>query len=298
MSPQRQKSHFLLKPDWIRVPVPSGKNVAAIRALKTRKNLHTVCESALCPNMGTCWSAGQATFMIMGNGCTRNCCFCAVKGEVQAIDPNEPWCVAEAVKSMGLKHAVITSVTRDDLMYGGASIFADTITNIRKLCPDTSIEVLIPDFSGSFQALSVVIEAQPNIVNHNIETVMRLYPDVRPGADFSRSINLLKAVKRIDPAMITKSGLMVGLGENEIEIYDTLASLRSVDVDILTLGQYLRPGPGQLPVNRYYNPDEFIILKQKAEAMGFSWVASGPLVRSSFQAEKQAHFFKLCETGS
>ncbi len=288
-------THSPPKPHWIRVPIPTGKNVESIQDLKTRKQLHTVCESALCPNIGICWGAGQATFMIMGNGCTRDCVFCAVKGEPQPIDSNEPLRVAEAVKTMELKHAVITSVTRDDLPDGGASSFADTITSIRKLCPKTSVEILIPDFKGSRQALARVVNAKPDILGHNIETASRLYEKVRPGAVFSRSLRLFEIIKTNRPSMITKSGLMVGLGETESEVLDVFGALRSVDVDILTIGQYLRPGPEQLPVARYYHPDEFARLKKKALGMGFSWVESGPLVRSSFQAEKQAVFFKLRE---
>jgi lipoic acid synthetase len=291
MKTQLQKSNCPAKPDWIRVPALTGKNVAFIRELKNKKHLHTVCESALCPNIAECWDAGQATFMILGNGCTRDCSFCAVKGKPQRIKPKEPMRVAEAVRAMGLKHAVITSVTRDDLLDGGASYFADTVSFIRKLCPKTSVEILIPDFKGSRKAIARVANALPDILGHNIETVPRLYQKVRPEAVFSRSLRLLKIIKANSPSMITKSGLMVGLGESESEILDVFEALRSVDVDILTIGQYLRPGPDQLPVERYYDPDEFIMLKHKAEEMGFSWVESGPLVRSSYLAEKQADYF-------
>jgi len=280
MKTQLQKSNCPAKPDWIRVPVPTGENVAFIRELKNKKHLHTVCESALCPNIAECWDAGQATFMILGNGCTRDCSVCAVKGKSQRIKPKEPMRVAEAVRAMGLKHAVITSVTRDDLMDGGASYFADTVSSIRELCPKISVEILIPDFKGSRKAIARVANALPDIIGHNIETVPRLYQKVRPEAVFSRSLRLLKIIKANSPSMITKSGLMVGLGESESEILDVFEALRSVDVDILTIGQYLRPGPDQLPVERYYDTDEFIMLKHKAEEMGFSWVEAGPLVRS------------------
>ena len=286
------KPQPLSKPDWIRVPVPTGKQVASIRELKQKKQLHTVCESALCPNIGTCWSAGQATFMIMGSGCTRDCAFCAVNGTVQPPDHGEPQRVAEAVKTMGLKHAVITSVTRDDLPDGGASVFADTIAAIRALCRNTSVEILIPDFKGSRQAWARTARSNPDILGHNMETVPRLYPMVRAGADFSTSLTLLESVKTLNPRMITKSGLMVGLGETREELTDVFGLLRSAGVDILTLGQYLRPGPVQWPVARYYHPDEFMALKSTALETGFLWVESGPLVRSSFQAEKQAAFFK------
>jgi lipoic acid synthetase len=291
MKTRLQNSDCPAKPDWIRVPAPTGKKVAFIRELKNKKHLNTVCESALCPNIAKCWDAGQATFMILGNGCTRNCSFCAVKEKPQRIDPKEPRRVAEAVSAMGLKHAEITSVTRDDLPDGGASYFADTISSIRKQCPKTSVEILIPDFKGSRKAIARVANAVPDILGHNIETVSRLYPKVRPGAVFSRSLRLLEIIKTHRPSMITKSGLMVGLGESESEVLDVFGALRSVDVDILTIGQYLRPGPGQLPVDRYYDPDEFTMLKHRAEEMGFSWVESGPLVRSSYLAEKQADYF-------
>ncbi len=297
MKPHLQNILSPLKPQWIRAPFPTGKNVAFIRELKNRKSLHTVCESALCPNLGTCWDAGQATFMIMGDGCTRDCAFCNINGNPQSIDSSEPKRVAEAVRSMGLRHTVITSVTRDDLPDGGASLFADTIASIRKMCPETSVEILIPDFKGNRQALVRVVKARPDILGHNIETVPRLYLTVRPGADFEKSLKLLETVKNIHPSMITKSGLMVGLGETEEEVSGAFEFLRSVDVDILTIGQYLRPGPGQLPVARYYHPDEFISLRKRALEMGFSWVESGPLVRSSFQAEKQALFVKNLKKG-
>jgi lipoic acid synthetase len=294
MKIELQESDCPAKPDWIRVPVPTGKNVVFIRELKNKKHLHTVCESALCPNIAECWDAGQATFMILGNGCTRDCSFCAVKGKPQRIDPKEPKRVAEAVRAMGLKHAVITSVTRDDLPDGGASYFVDTISCIRKQCPKATVEILIPDFKGSRKAIARVANALPDIIGHNIETVPRLYEKVRPGAVFSRSLRLLKIIKANSPSMTTKSGMMVGLGESETEILDVFEALQSVDVDILTIGQYLRPGPDQLPVERYYDPDEFIMLKHKAEEMGFSWVESGPLIRSSYMAEKQADYFVKC----
>ena len=276
------------KPAWIRVRLPSGPAYEAVRDLKHRKQLHTVCESALCPNIGECWQMGHATFMILGDGCTRNCRFCAVGDQPEPPDPNEPRRVAEAVCRMGLKHAVITSVTRDDLPDGGAGLFAATIAAIRHISSETTVEVLIPDFQGSRAALDIVMAAGPDILGHNVETVPKLYLRARPKADYQQSLTLLKTVKATDPEMVTKSGIMVGLGETESELLETIAQIRDAGVDILTLGQYLRPGPAHLPVRRYYPPAEFESLKARAQRMGFSWVEAGPLVRSSYRAERQA----------
>lgn len=276
------------KPAWIRVRLPNGPACEAVRILKDSKQLHTVCESALCPNIGECWQMGHATFMILGNGCTRNCRFCAVGGHPEPLDRDEPRRVAEAVHGMGLTHAVITSVTRDDLADGGAGLFADTVSEIRKACPATTVEVLIPDFQGSRPALDTVVAARPDIVGHNVETVRRLYPQARPEADYNQSLALLQSVKAAAPDMVTKSGIMVGLGETYAEIVETMAKIREAGTDILTLGQYLRPGSEHLPVRRYYLPEDFESLKTRAEAMGFSWVEAGPLVRSSYRAERQA----------
>lgn len=276
------------KPAWIRVRLPCGPAYDAVRDLKHRKQLHTVCESALCPNIGECWEMGHATFMILGGGCTRNCRFCAVGDQQEAPDPDEPRRVAEAVRRMGLKHAVITSVTRDDLSDGGAGLFAETIITIRRISPEITVEVLIPDFQGSRAALDTVMAAGPDILGHNVETVSRIYPRARPKADYQQSLTLLKNAKTIDPEMVTKSGIMVGLGETESELLETIAQIRAAGVDILTLGQYLRPGPAHLPVRRYYPPAEFESLKARAKNMGFSWVEAGPLVRSSYRAERQA----------
>ena len=292
MKPDSCRTRQHPKPSWIRVPIPTGKKVAFLRKLKTGKKLHTVCESALCPNIGTCWGNGQATFMIMGTGCTRDCRFCAVDGKLQPLDPDEPRHVAEAALQMDLKHAVITSVTRDDLPDGGASFFAEVIASVRRQCPEASIEVLIPDFQADRSALEQVLIALPDILGHNVETVPRLYSTVRPQADFRMSVNVLETAKSIQPSVITKSGLMVGLGETHAEVLEVFRSLRKADVDILTIGQYLQPGRKQLPVVRYYHPDEFTALKAEALDMGFGWVESGPLVRSSYQAEKQAEYFK------
>ncbi|MDO9264057.1 MAG: lipoyl synthase [Desulfosalsimonadaceae bacterium] len=276
------------KPPWIRVKLPNTDQVRFIRDLKSRQHLHTVCESALCPNIGECWANDHATFLLLGEGCTRQCAFCGVSKNLQPVDETEPERVAEAVAAMGLKHAVITSVTRDDLSDGGAGHFAAAIRHIRKLCMDTTIELLIPDFVGSRDSLETVLAAQPDILGHNMETVFRLYPKVRPGAGFNRSLSLLETVKAVRPDMIIKSGIMVGLGETTDEILETITSLKSAGVDILTIGQYLRPGPSQLPVERYYHPDEFAKLKESAMNLGFSWVESGPLVRSSYGSKQQA----------
>jgi len=280
--------HEPAKPPWIRVRLAGGAGYDRIQALKNRKKLHTVCESALCPNIGECWQMGHATFMILGGGCSRNCRFCGVGHGPQPLDPEEPRHVAEAVAAMHLSHAVITSVTRDDLEDGGAGLFAETIAEIRRRCPDATVEVLIPDFKGSREALETVLAARPDILGHNVETVPRLYPMARPRANFGRSLELLKTVKAVCPEMIVKSGLMLGLGESEDEGVDAMGRIRRAGVDILTLGQYLRPGPEHLPVMHYYPPEAFAALKRRALAMGFSWVEAGPLVRSSYRAERQA----------
>ena len=288
MKASARQSHQPAKPPWIKVRLPNGAGVDALRAINRRQRLHTVCESALCPNMAECWAMGHATFMIMGDGCTRNCAFCGVSNTPRPIDGNEPRHVAEAVRSMGLTHAVVTSVTRDDIRDGGAAHFADTLFHIRRTCPATTVEVLIPDFAGSRRSLETVVAAGPDILGHNMETVPRLYVTARPGATFERSLAVLKTAKEIAPAMITKSGIMVGLGETTGEVTDVIGRIRDAGVDILTIGQYLRPGPQHLPVVRYYHPDEFTHLKRKAIDLGFSWVESAPLVRSSYRAEQQA----------
>lgn len=284
------------KPSWIRVRLPYGPAFESLRELKSRKHLKTVCESALCPNMDECWRLGHATFMILGDGCTRNCRFCAVGKQPRALDPREPRRVAEAVSAMGLSHAVITSVTRDDLADGGAGVFADTISAIRKTCPETTVEVLIPDFQGSKSALDRVRAARPDILGHNVETVGALYSTARPQADYRQSLSLLARAKSGPRQMVVKSGIMVGLGETEEQLVETITQIRDTGTDILTIGQYLRPGREHLPVIRYYPPEEFEILKSEAEKMGFSWVEAGPLVRSSYRAERQAR--ALCGTGT
>lgn len=259
-----------------------------LKALKRGKSLHTVCEEAMCPNMAECWEKGNATFLILGDVCTRNCSFCAVKGgKPAAVDLEEPMRVVEAATVMGLHHLVITSVTRDDLTDGGAFIFAETIRQVHNRTPSCTIEVLIPDFKGERQALWKVVQAEPEILAHNVETVPRLYPRVRPQAVYQRSLEVMGIVKELDPNLIIKSGIMVGLGETMDELLEVMRHLRDVGCDILTIGQYLRPSKAHLPVIRYYAPEEFEALKEEGYAAGFRWVESGPLVRSSYCAESQ-----------
>ena len=276
-------------PSWLKVKLPTGEKFRQVNALIKKYNLHTVCRSALCPNKGECFSRGVATFMILGDVCTRRCRFCNVsQGSPSPMDEGEARRVAQAVRKLGLRHAVVTSVTRDDLPDGGATLFSSTITAIRALNPGCRVEVLVPDFKGSAEALSIVLRAKPDILNHNMETVERLYPIVRPGADYARSLNLLHQSKQIAPTILTKSGLMVGLGEEWEEIITSLENLRAVDCNMLTMGQYLQPSRHQLPVSRYYTPEEFAELRETARKMGFRSVASAPLVRSSYQADLQA----------
>lgn len=275
------------KPEWLKVRLPTGETYENLKRLMRAKTLHTVCEEARCPNMGECWGAGTATFMILGDVCTRSCGFCAVKtGRPETLDLDEPRRVAEAVREMGLVHAVVTSVNRDELADGGAAIFAETVRQIRELCPQSSVEVLIPDFKGDRAALLTVLQARPDILNHNVETVPRLYKRVRPQARYERSLELLRRVKGFDREMTAKSGIMVGLGESFDEVIQTMADIRAQGTDILTVGQYLRPTPVHLPVERYWTPDEFAELKRAGRRMGFRHVESGPLVRSSYHAER------------
>ncbi len=275
-------------PEWFRVPAPGSEGYRALKNLMRGLNLHTVCESARCPNIGECWNSGTATFMILGDVCTRSCGFCAVKtGRPESLDTEEPKRVAEAVQTMGLRHAVVTSVNRDELPDGGARIFAETICAIRRLCRHTKVEVLIPDFQGNWQALRVVIEAAPDILNHNVETVPRLYKTMRPQAKYDRSLALLKRAKAMERGMPTKSGIMVGAGETPTEVRQTIRDIADCKTDILTIGQYLQPSAQHVPVARFYHPDEFLDLKQFALTLGFRHVESGPLVRSSYHAADQ-----------
>jgi lipoic acid synthetase len=276
------------RPPWLKVKASWGENYRLLKSLLADSNLHTVCQEANCPNINHCFGNKTATFLILGKICTRGCKFCDIKrGTPLPVDSDEPRRVAEAVKKLGLSYAVITSVTRDDLSDGGASIFVQTIREIRHLITDCKIEVLIPDFLGSFESQKMVLDAKPDVLNHNLETVKRLYPQVRNGADYRRSLNLLRIAKDYDVCMITKSGIMIGLGEKWEEIVELMSDLRNVNCDLLTIGQYLSPSKQHLPVLKYYHPDEFSELKRMGEEMGFLHVESGPLVRSSYQAHKQ-----------
>ena len=275
------------RPAWLTVRAPSGRAYDEVRAIVEAQCLHTVCRSAECPNIAECWSRRTATFMILGGVCTRDCGFCAVRnGMPGAEDKEEPRRVAEAVAALGLRYAVVTSVTRDDLSDGGASMFAATIRAIHELSPDCGVEVLIPDLGGSVRSLLAVLDAAPDVLNHNVETVPRLYPIARPQAGYRRSIELLAASKRARSGITTKSGLMVGLGEEWEEVLQVMADLQEARCDILTVGQYLSPSRRHLPITRYYAPEEFDSLRQAALELGFRHVESGPLVRSSYHAER------------
>ena len=276
------------KPKWLRVKLPTGENYKKVRKLVDEHKLHTICESGNCPNMGECWGEGTATFMILGNICTRSCGFCAVKtGRPDEVDEFEPGRVAHSVKTMGLKHAVITSVDRDDLKDGGANIWAQTVRAIRKQSPGTTLETLIPDFAGKWENLQIVIDVAPEIVSHNLETVRRLTKEVRIQAKYDRSLEVLNRLKK--GGMRTKSGIMLGLGETHKEVLETMEDLRSVNVDIITLGQYLQPTVKHLPIAEFVTPERFKEYEEVGLKMGFRYVESGPLVRSSYHAEK--HLF-------
>ncbi|MBM2811074.1 MAG: lipA [Chloroflexi bacterium] len=273
------------RPDWFKVPFPGGPRYLQLRRLVREERLHTVCEEAHCPNIGECWQHGTATLMLLGDTCTRACGFCAVAtGRPGEVDDDEPNRVARTVRTLGLRHAVLTSVTRDDLPDGGAAIFAASIRRIRESSPGCAIEVLIPDLMGNWEALATIVAASPEVLNHNTETVPRLYGRVRPKAVYRRSLELLRHAKGMGPDLVTKSGVMVGLGEGEKELTEVFSDLRSVGVDVLTIGQYLRPSAWHLPIARYYTPAEFQALRVTAETMGFRHVESGPLVRSSYHA--------------
>jgi lipoyl synthase len=277
------------KPEWLRAKAPVGENFHNLKKLARGLGLHTVCESAQCPNIGECWNHRTATFMLLGDICTRRCGFCAVpKGKPAPIDWDEPRRVAEAVATLGLKHAVVTSVNRDDDNVGGARVFAETIREIRELTPDCRIEVLIPDFQGMDEALKIVLDARPDVLNHNTETVPRLYRTVRSGARYKRTLDLLANAKKFSPGMVTKSGVMVGLGETSAELIEVFRDLGTRGVDILTVGQYLRPSKDHLPIARFYAPEEFNYLRDEALRFGFRHVESGPMVRSSYHAHEQA----------
>jgi len=276
------------KPEWLKVRFPGGPEYLRLKGLMRERRLHTVCEEARCPNIGECWEAGTATFMILGDTCTRACAFCAVKsGRPLPLDMGEPLRVAQAVRRMGVRHAVVTSVNRDDEPDGGAGIFAATIRWIRRLSPGTSVEVLIPDFMGNWDALASVMAARPEILNHNTETVPRLYPRVRPKARYERSLELLRRARELAPDGITKTGVMVGLGETRHELLLVMTDLADVGCDVLTVGQYLRPSVKHAPVERYYRPEEFEELAEEGRRLGLRHVEAGPLVRSSYHAERQ-----------
>jgi lipoic acid synthetase len=278
----------LRRPPWLKVRLPGGENYTDLKDIMKRNGLHTVCESARCPNVAECWNHRTATFMILGNLCTRACGFCAVPhGKPLGLDTEEPERVAEAAAAMGLKYAVVTSVNRDDLEDGGAAIFAETIHTIRRRLPGCKVEVLIPDFRGNWEALRVVAAAAPEVLNHNTETVPRLYRRVRMGALYERSLELFRRAKQMNPLLPTKSGVMVGLGESYAEIIEVLSDLRANQVDILTVGQYLQPTRQHLPLARFYHPDEFAEIKRMGLALGFKHVEAGPLVRSSYHAHEQ-----------
>ncbi len=275
-------------PEWLKVRAPGSPRYIELKALMRGQQLHTVCEEAHCPNIGECWNRGTATFMILGDICTRRCHYCAVTtGRPTGIDLQEPARLAETVQTMGLRYCVITSVNRDDLPDGGAFIFASCIKRVRDLNPNCRIEVLIPDFAGSWPALQKVLDARPDVLNHNIESTNRIFPRVRPKGNYQRSLELLAKSKELAPGMVTKSGIIVGMGETTDEVVDTMRDLRGVDCDLLTIGQYLRPSDKHLAIDRFYTPAEFEELRIIGQELGFAHVASGPLVRSSYHADEQ-----------
>ncbi len=283
-----ERSRPKRRPDWIKVRVPTGENYDFLKGLMRSKKLHTVCEEAMCPNIGECWGSGTATFLIMGDTCTRSCGFCDIKtGRPAPLDWQEPERVAQAVHKMNLRHVVITSVNRDERKDGGAPIFALCIQRIREIQPGCSIEVLIPDFKGSEQALKIVMDARPEILNHNVETVPRLFRKVQPQDHYEWALTTLRNAKKMQRDALTKSGIMVGLGETFDEVVDVMRDLAQLKVDILTIGQYLQPSSKHLPIDRYYLPEEFEALRDTGYELGFRWVESGPLVRSSYRAEQQ-----------
>lgn len=287
------------RPEWIRVRAPSGTTFKQVQSLMRSKSLHTVCEEAMCPNLGECWGAGTATFLMLGSICTRTCGFCDIqRGRPSPLDWFEPERVAQAVRAMKLQHAVITSVNRDDRQDGGAPIFAMVIRRIRVLHPGCSVEVLIPDFKGSLEALKIVMDARPEILNHNVETVPRLFKTVQPQDRYEWAAATLSNAKKLDPEVLTKSGLMVGLGETVDEVKSVMRDQRSWGVDILTIGQYLQPSRQHLPIDRYYTPAEFSELREYGLEIGFQWVESGPLVRSSYHAAEQVRALSVIHSSS
>ena len=275
-------------PEWLKVQMPGGPGYMQLKELMRSQELHTVCEEARCPNIGECWGRGTATFMILGDVCTRRCHYCAVTtGRPLGLDWQEPARLAETVRAMGLRYCVITSVNRDDLPDGGAGVFAECIRRIGEVMPETRVEVLIPDFGGDWGALRQVIDAGPAVLNHNIESTVRVFPRVRPKGDYNLSLELLAKAKEMEPGMVTKSGIIVGMGETAEEVLSTMRDLRGVDCDLLTIGQYLRPSAKHIAIDRFYTPGEFEELRMAGLGMGFKHVASGPLVRSSYHADEQ-----------
>jgi len=294
VKPEEINTTPLRRPEWIKVRAPSGETYQQLQQLMRVKELHTVCEEAMCPNMGECWGSGTATFLMLGDVCTRTCVFCDIKhGKPAPLDWLEPERVAQAVKSMNLKHAVITSVNRDERPDGGAPIFAMVIRRIRELHPGCSIEVLIPDFKGSLEALKIVMDARPEILNHNVETVPRLFKHIQPQDNYAWAAATLSNAKKLDPEVLAKSGIMVGLGEEFEEVKAVMRDQRSWGVDILTIGQYLQPSKMHYPISRYYTLDEFKELKEYGLSIGFRWVESAPLVRSSYHAAEQVRALSL-----
>lgn len=286
---EKETSRPKRRPRWLKVQAPTGETYRNIKRLMRSKSLHTICEEAHCPNIGECWGHGTATFLILGDICTRSCRFCDVTtGRPEPIDWEEPERVAQTVQAMGLRHVVITSVNRDEREDGGAPIFAQCIERIRELQPGCTVEVLIPDFKGDVNALKIVMDARPDILNHNVETVKRLFRDIQPQDHYEWAISTLTNAKKLWPQAVTKSGIMVGLGETFEEVVEVMRDLREIDVDILTIGQYLQPSRQHIPIDRYYTPEEFEEFERLGLEMGFKWVESGPLVRSSYNAEAQA----------
>jgi len=286
---RRTDDHPACKPDWLRVRLPTGETFQDVRRLMRSKELHTVCEEAMCPNIGECWGRGTATFLLLGDTCTRSCAFCNIStGRPGALDEDEPQRIAQAVKAMHLKHAVLTSVNRDEQPDGGAHIFARSVWLIHEQVPGCTVEVLIPDFKGDRAALQLVMDVHPEVLNHNVETVPRLYRTIRPQAIYERSLDLLMLAKEMDSQATIKSGMMVGVGETWDEVIQVMRDLRAHQVEVLTIGQYLRPSPHNVPVARYWTPDEFLRLGEAGAALGFKWVESAPLVRSSYHADAQA----------
>jgi lipoic acid synthetase len=294
---KKDKAKRKRKPEWFLIKTPLGENYSEVRNILSSLDLHSVCQEANCPNRAECFGDKTATFLILGDLCTRGCTFCDIKrGRPDRIDKNEPQRVAQAVNKLGLEYVVVTSVTRDDLPDGGASVFAETIRAIRKINPGCKVEILIPDFRGDKKALQTVLEAEPDVINHNIETIERLYGEVRKGADYRRSLELIDRVRRFKPEMMTKSGLMVGLGETIAEIVSAMRDLFQAGCKLLTIGQYLAPSDKHHPVERYYTPEEFAELKRTAMKIGFLGVVSGPLIRSSYRASKMYQGFESKST--